>query len=54
MEGHGVPGEIQITENTRNLISDLFEIQERGFVEIKGKGLMKTFLLKGRKGNTIA
>ena len=54
MEGHGVPGEIQITECTRNLISDVFDIQERGFVEIKGKGLMKTYLLKGRKANTIA
>ena len=54
MEGHGVPGEIQITEYTRNLISDVFDIQERGFVEIKGKGLMKTYLLKGRKANTIA
>ena len=54
MEGHGVPGEIQITECTRNLISDVFDIQERGFVEIKGKGLMKTYLLKSRKANTIA
>ena len=54
MEGHGVPGEIQITEYTRNLISDVFDIQERGFVEIKGKGLMKTYLLKSRKANTIA
>jgi len=49
MEGHGVPGEIQITENTRNLIVDQFEIQERGTIDIKGKGMMKTYLLKGRK-----
>ena len=49
MEGHGVPGEIQITENTRNLIMDQFEIQERGTIDIKGKGMMKTYLLKGRK-----
>ena len=54
MEGHGIPGEIQITETTRALICDQFEIVERGIMEIKGKGPMKTYLLKGRKGNTIA
>jgi len=54
MEGHGVPGEIQITENTRNLIVDQFEIQERGTIDIKGKGMMKTYLLKGRKAKKPA
>ena len=54
MEGHGVPGEIQITENTRNLIVDQFEIQERGTIDIKGKGMMKTYLLKGRKVKKLA
>ena len=54
MEGHGVPGEIQITENTRNLIMDQFEIQERGTIDIKGKGMMKTYLLKGRKVKKLA
>ncbi|MFN6052828.1 MAG: adenylate/guanylate cyclase domain-containing protein, partial [Planctomycetia bacterium] len=36
MEGHGIPGEIQITETTRALICDQFEIVERGIMEIKG------------------
>lgn len=49
MEGHGVAGEIQVTESTRNLITHVFETQDRGIIEIKGKGPMKTYFLKGRK-----
>lgn len=49
MEGHGVAGEIQITESTRNLIYHVFETQDRGLIEIKGKGFLKTYFLKSRK-----
>lgn len=52
MEGHGTAGEIQITESTMGLIANDFEVQYRGIVEIKGKGPMKTYFLKGRKTAT--
>lgn len=49
MESHGVPGEIQITESTAQLITNSFSIEERGFMDIKGKGQMKTFWLRGQQ-----
>jgi adenylate cyclase len=51
MESSGVPGEIQITEKMALLLEEKFILQERGEpIEIKGKGKMKTFFLKGKKG----
>ena len=52
MESHGLPGEIQVSEDTYKLLKDTFTFEERGWVEIKGKGKMQTYLLKGmlRKG----
>ncbi len=48
MESHGVPGRIQITEATRDLIQDEYECIPRGEIDIKGKGRMKTWFLEGR------
>ena len=48
MESHSVPGQIQITEATYQLIRYTFECEPRGPIEIKGKGLLETYLLKGR------
>ena len=50
MESHGVPGEIQVTEETYHLLKDLFNFVERGEIEIKGKGMMNAYLLQGRNG----
>ena len=47
MESHGIPGEIQVSEDTYQLLKDKFTFVERGAVEIKGKGQMHTYLLKG-------
>jgi len=49
MESHGIPGEIQITENTYNLIKDSYIFERRGKIKIKGKGEIVTYLLKGIK-----
>jgi len=46
MESSGVTGEIQITESTRKLLGNKYEFESRGPVEIKGKGIINTFLLK--------
>ncbi len=45
MEAFGLPGEIQVTLVTRNLLAHRFQFQARPPIEIKGKGTMETFLL---------
>jgi adenylate cyclase len=47
MESHGVPGQIQISETTRQLLSDRFTFLDRGVIEVKGKGPMHTYFLRG-------
>jgi guanylate cyclase len=47
MESSGVPGRIQVTEATYELIKDRFACEPRGPVEIKGKSTMETYLLAG-------
>ncbi len=49
MESHGVPDEIQVSEETRNLLADKYIFEERGIIEIKGKGPMPTYFLRGPK-----
>jgi guanylate cyclase len=50
MESHGVPGKIQITRDTYELIKDEFECERRGMLAIKSKGEMETwFLLNARQ-----
>jgi guanylate cyclase len=49
MESHGVPGKIQITQTTYKLIEDKFICDPRGTVELKGKGQMATWFLRGVK-----
>jgi guanylate cyclase len=48
MESTGVPGAIQITAATRELVRDAFTCEPRGIVAVKGKQEMATFLLVGR------
>jgi class 3 adenylate cyclase len=50
MESHGVPGEIQVSETTYQQLKEDFILEERGWMEIKGKGKMQTYLLKGMVG----
>jgi adenylate cyclase len=49
LEAHGLPGEIQVSAYVRDLLIGKFEFVERGLVELKGKGPVQTFLLKGRR-----
>lgn len=48
MESHGVPGRIQLTEETRRRLSESFELERRAGVDIKGKGEMNTWFLNSR------
>jgi class 3 adenylate cyclase len=45
MESTGLPGRIQVSEATHALLLEQFEMEERGEIEVKGKGKMRTFLL---------
>jgi len=51
MESHGIPGNIQVTEDTYNCLANKYTFQERGTIDIKGKGSMRTYLLLGRIEN---
>ena len=50
MESHGEPGRIHCTEAVYEQLRDSFEFSERGEIEIRGKGRMRTFFLVGRRG----
>jgi PAS domain S-box-containing protein len=47
MESQGVPGEIQISEDTYRLLKDRYRFEERGLIAVKGKGEIRAYLLKG-------
>src|SRR5919202_1176766 len=49
MEGNGIPGEIQVTTATYELLKEEFLFEQRGRIPIKGKGEMTTYLLRGQK-----
>lgn len=49
MESHGLPDHIQVSEATYRHIQDKFIFERRGEIEVKGKGKMLTYFLKGRK-----
>jgi adenylate cyclase len=50
MESQGMAGRVQLTEATRRLLREPFLFEERGRVEIKGKGELQTWFLCGRRG----
>ena len=46
MESHSIPGKIQISEATRQLLDGKFTVEDRGVIEVKGKGSMQTYFLE--------
>ncbi|MEM7563987.1 MAG: adenylate/guanylate cyclase domain-containing protein [Pseudomonadota bacterium] len=49
MESHGIPGQIQVTQSTYNLIRQEFDCENRGPIPVKGKGEMETYFVIGPK-----
>ena len=49
MESHGVPGRIQVMDSTRARLEDDYEFEERGIVDVKGIGKVRTHLLIGHR-----
>lgn len=56
MESNGEPLKIHMSEITKNILDKFgsFEIVERGLVEMKGKGKMRTYWLNGETRPDIA
>ena len=50
MESHGVAGRVQVSESTRRLLGEPFLLEERGVLEVEGKGELKTWFVGGRNG----
>ncbi|HLO47242.1 MAG TPA: adenylate/guanylate cyclase domain-containing protein [Kamptonema sp.] len=48
MESHGIIGGIQVTEVTYQYLRDKYWLEKRGLIEVKGKGEMVVYLLKGK------
>jgi class 3 adenylate cyclase len=48
MQTSGIPGCIQVTERTRDLLGERYLFRERGRIQVKGKGQMRTYFLSGR------
>lgn len=49
LESHGIPGEIQVSKETYLLLKDDFIFEERGEVELKNRGAIRTWLLKSER-----
>ncbi|MEM7300303.1 MAG: adenylate/guanylate cyclase domain-containing protein [Pseudomonadota bacterium] len=47
MESHGEPGRIQISTESRNALSESYQTERRGLIDIKGKGPTETWWLVG-------
>lgn len=52
MESHGIPGSIQVTSETYELLKNHYIFVERGIIHVKGRGDMKTYLIKSKISET--
>jgi adenylate cyclase len=50
MESHGLPGQVQVSEATYRRLSGRYEFEDRGEIDVKGKGRRRAYLLVGRAG----
>jgi len=53
MESGGIPGAIQVTPATHDLIRDAYVCEPRGVIAVKGKGEMQTFVLVDRQAHSV-
>jgi adenylate cyclase len=48
MESHAEPGMIQVSKATHELIKDDYRCVARGFIKVKGKGVLETWYIESR------
>jgi adenylate cyclase len=51
MQSHAPRGAIQVTARTFDRLRHRYELRARGTIEVKGKGLMRPYLLLGRRSD---
>jgi len=49
MESHGLAERIQVSEETYGRLRGSYTFEERGYIQVKGKGELRTYFLTGRK-----
>jgi class 3 adenylate cyclase len=49
MESTGVPGRMQVARETVERLSPAFDVEPRGLVDVKGKGRIETWFVRGRR-----
>jgi PAS domain S-box-containing protein len=49
LESHGIAGQIQVSEATRDRVGTQYVFSERGEIDLKGRGSMRTFFLIGQR-----
>jgi adenylate cyclase len=49
MESTGVQGRIQVPREVRERLTETFHFEHRGDVEVKGKGVMRTWFLVAQR-----
>ncbi|WP_329603297.1 transporter substrate-binding protein [Planktothrix agardhii] len=49
MESQGEVGKIQVTATTKNLLNGKYDFEERGLIDVKGRGEMLTYWLTKRR-----
>ena len=54
MESHELAGRVQISADTADLLDGDFDVEARGEIEIKGKGMMTAYLLNGEATAAVA
>jgi class 3 adenylate cyclase len=54
MQSHGEPGRIQVSSEVYERLRDRFAFDCRGPIEVKGKGSMTTYFLRGEKAETTS
>ena len=47
MESHGVVGKLQVSDDVRRAIGRRFKLEDRGVLEVKNRGPMRTWLVHG-------
>ena len=53
MESHGIPGRIHVSGTTHALLGDRYTFGEPQVTDVKGKGSVETYLLRGRKPEVV-
>jgi hypothetical protein len=54
MQSSGLPNRIHLPAETYELLRDKFHLTERGMIECKGLGQVRTYLLDGKRAAALS